>query len=299
MITVYLVREIDGITPQAIGVGLVFTSEEDAQAYTDSQYEAQSNDPFYPAKWWVIEEATFADIPDGITGYPALDGTIPNTPTSVTADVSGGIFTVSWTPNDPSSTETYTITATFPGGPPPVDTSGFTGTSGDIAGTAITGTSFQNIAGIPLGVPITFTVTAVNAFGSSAPSDTTDAVTLWANAGDDAVPAQPTDVTITLTTPGSPFNIYTMSWNQSYPSGAGTPTAWYVGDFNGGVNTLAGVQITDYAEVPASGTPTSGSFEFKASATNLNEVLEGGALGQIWAANAVGDSLETDPLTSL
>ena len=92
-------------------------------------------------------------VPDGTTPVPGA----PGQPTSVTATVSGGTVTLSWSaPTTGGPVESYVLrTALTPGGPPAA-TGAVTGTSTSVTGVA-NGTYYV-------------TVTAVNAFGNSPPS---------------------------------------------------------------------------------------------------------------------------------
>lgn len=278
----YVVLGITGSYPPAGGSLNAFKSRQDAETFAAQQYAAQIAAPEYPPNWWLISEAEMADGWERILGYPSpyapyVPPASPNTPLDVAATTDGANFTVSWTPNNPPYPETYVVTATIPasvmgpafiGSEPQTVTMNVNGTSVTIAGVAAQWnngefTSFNDGASLFYACPVTFTVYASNEVGQSNPSAPTSAVTAYGSPG---LPAAPTNVIIAATGTyndgGDEVTVYTISWDQPYPDGAGIPTGWYLGSFSGPVGTVSAgeSELVGFQEITASGTPSTGSY---------------------------------------
>lgn len=303
----FQVIQISGTSPQtAASNALIFATNAEAEAYAASQYTAQTADPFYPFTWWAVQEITLEDGFDYISGYPAPGpaGSVPSAPLDVSATTDGTHFTVSWTPNSPSSPEYYTINFNAPL---------YEAESSDswtVGGTAITSlyngyfnnnfsstvnsnsitfsggvwaqtTSYDGYQNVylwenygttgPYCTDLTFNVYATNAYGSG-PSSAISETSVIAYGPNGGVPAIPTDMSLTLTTSavtvqsGVTYNTYTLAWNQAYPTGAGIPTSWIAI----GVENLQSYMIGNTFTIATSGTPATGNLLFTASSSQVS-----------------------------
>jgi hypothetical protein len=130
--------------------------------------------------------------------------TIPGAPTAVTATLSGGVVTVSWTA--PSSTGNSAITS-------------YTVFSSPSGITAVTSGTSTTVSGLTPGTSYTFTITAKNAVGTGPSSAASNSVTLSAGT---AVPGPPTGVTALAGDQSA-----TVSWSAPTADG-GAPVIGYV-----------------------------------------------------------------------
>lgn len=305
MSKVYIVDQYTGGYPQEQGgyvsgaprYPLMFSSKTDAEEYVGAQYAAQLSTPHYPATWWTISESDLQGSFYAIPGYPQpYPGSAPNTPTDVTVTPSDANFVVSWTPSDPVSAETYTVSWE--------NEESYSDSIDNIADSTLTvsGAAFQpaapdNFYADPaasvavFGETITFSVEAHNAFGYSTASD---GVSIFGGYGP-GIPAVPQNVTIEETGTGTgedDSNVYTVSWEQPYPEGAGAPTGWLIGAFPASPTAPSGGPYlsvdTKVATVTASGTPSSGSFEYQAAAGVVSSLM-------VCAYNDVGSSPVSSP----
>jgi hypothetical protein len=220
--------------------------------------------------------------------------TVPDAPTGANAVAGDGQATVSWTaPDDGGSAITgYTVT-TSPGG----------------ATTPAAGTSVL-VTGLTDGTAYTFTITATNGVGTSAPSAASSPVTpggaTTAPDAPTAVTAVPgnTQATVSWTAPasngGSPITGYTVT---ASPGGvtattAGATSAAVVTLTNGVTYTFTVTATNSVGTGPASApsnvaTPTAGTFvrnsaEGGTSGTSVTAANSGGASGNAFTVFAKG-----------
>ncbi len=184
----------------------------------------------------------------GSTGTASLTinpaQTVPNAPTNVTAVAGNAQATVSW--SDPvndgnSAISSYTVTAS-PGGAF-VNVTGASATQG-------------TVTGLTNGVAYTFTVTATNGIGTSAPSSASSAVT------PSTVPDAPS---ITNVTAGNASA--TITWTD--PSNEGSTITGYTVTVSPGGATkfVTGATATS---TTVTGLTNGTSYTFTVSATNAN-----------------------------
>lgn len=306
----YLVTSLGGNYPPTASNGLAFRTKEEAETYVAGQYTTATAAPFYPTNWYGISELELPDGYEYVTGYPAPYPTVSaNTPLNVEASTDGISFTVSWTPNDPSSTEDYIVNWSIPAyafGPDSAVDSPLSEGSVTVSGTSyeFSSVEFMTLTENPFpswdnrqstlayGMPVYFTVAAANVYGQSNPSDSTPATIAY---GSPAVPAAPTDFTITDTgtQDGSGREIYNITWNQPYPDGAGTPTGWIV-------NVPGAIAVFDTETVETSGTPSSGSYTVAVTNGDAGWVaskIGSGAVPSVFAFNEAGYSASPSTYT--